>query len=192
MLAFWEIIHILFDSLENIYAPVSVAGASDWTDQHLQKINYTAKFRKTQGEILLLTTLLHYAKSKRHRRFNVAYQTERRQFRPYFDYKLKKANQFLYYWFVNYLISWFIFHVCLEIFFFFLKKSGIMSYFIVSYFNPAPIDGHRLQNRTVWLETMLKIKKNKKNTDEQKCYIFTLISVLKEERGRAPRKGNNS
>lgn len=37
-----------------------------------------------------------------------------------------------------------------------------MRYFIVSYFNPAPIDGHRLQNRTVWLETMLKIKKIKK------------------------------
>lgn len=107
----------IFVSLENIYAPVSVAGASDWTDQHLQKINYTAKFRKTQGEILLLTNhTIHYAKSKRHRRFNVAYQTERRQFRPHFNYKLKKANQWLYYWFVNYLISLFIFHVCLEIF----------------------------------------------------------------------------
>lgn len=157
MLAFWEIIHFLFFifvSLENIYAPVSVAGASDWTDQHLQKINYTAKFRKTQGEILLLTNhTLHYAKSKRHRRFNVAYQTERRQFRPHFNYKLKKANQLLYYWFVNYLISLFIFHVCLEIFKIKKrKKSGVMSYFIVSYFNPAPTDGHRLQNRTVWLK----------------------------------------
>lgn len=131
MLAFWEIIHILFDSLENIYAPVSVAGASDWTDQHLQKINYTAKFRKTQGEILLLTTLLHYAKSKRHRRFNVAYQTERRQFRPYFDYKLKKANQFLYYWFVNYLISLFIFHVCLEIFKIKKKWNNELFYWVI-------------------------------------------------------------
>lgn len=169
-----------FVSLENIYAPVSVAGASDWTDQHRQKINYTAKFRKTQGGILLLTNdTINYAKSKWHRRFNVACQTERRQFRPYFDYKLKKANQLLYYWFVNYLISLFIFHVCLEIFKIKKKekKSGVMSYFIVSYFNPAPIDGHRLQNRTVWLETMLKIKKINKHRPTKMLRLYPDIST---------------